>query len=80
VVIIGAGNAGGNAAELAAAIGARVVVFDVRDERLSAMSALGDNVRALRSDPDIMAKEIRGAVSKPRVRRPGKIQLILKKR
>ena len=61
VVIIGAGNAGGNAAALAAAIGARVVVFDVRSERLSAMSALGDNVSALHPDPDIMAKEIASA-------------------
>ncbi len=61
VVIIGAGNAGGNAAALAAAIGAEVVVFDVRSERLSAMSALGDNVSALHPDPDVMAKEIAAA-------------------
>jgi len=61
VVIIGAGNAGGNAAALAAAIGAEVVVFDVRSERLTAMSALGDNVTALHPDPDIMAKEIASA-------------------
>jgi alanine dehydrogenase len=61
VVIIGAGNAGGNAAALAAAIGAEVVVFDVRSERLSAMSALGDNVSALHPAPDILAKEIASA-------------------
>ena len=58
VVIVGAGNAGGNAAALAAAIGAEVVVFDVRSERLAAISGLGDNVTALHPDAEVMAQEI----------------------
>jgi len=61
VVIIGAGNAGGHAAVLAAAIGAEVVVFDLRDERLSAMRALGNNVTALQPDPDVLEREIAAA-------------------
>jgi alanine dehydrogenase len=47
VVIIGAGNAGGNAAAMAAAIGAEVIVFDLRRERLAAMRTLGNNVTGL---------------------------------
>jgi len=47
VVIIGAGNAGGNAAEVAAALGAEVLVFDLRRERLEAMRKLGANVTGL---------------------------------
>jgi alanine dehydrogenase len=47
VVVIGAGSAGGNAAQLAAAIGAEVTVFDLCRERLTAMHGLGHNVTAL---------------------------------
>ncbi len=47
VVIIGAGVAGGNAALLAAASGARVTVFDRKRDRLEAMRQLGPNVTAL---------------------------------
>lgn len=47
VVIIGAGNAGGNAALLAAAIGAEVTVFARNRQHLAAMRALGNNVTAL---------------------------------
>ncbi len=47
VVIIGAGVAGGNAALLAAASGARVTVFDRKRDRLEAMRELGANVTAL---------------------------------
>jgi len=47
VVILGAGNAGGNAACIAAALGADVVVFDRKPGRLAAMRALGNNVTAL---------------------------------
>ena len=47
VVIIGAGVAGGNAALLAAASGARVTVFDRKRDRLEAMRRLGPNVTAL---------------------------------
>jgi alanine dehydrogenase len=60
-VIIGAGNAGGHASALAAAIGAEVVVFDLRDDRLSAMRALGNNVTALQPDPDSVARKIAAA-------------------
>jgi alanine dehydrogenase len=61
VVIIGAGNAGGNAAAMAAAIGAEVVVFDLRRERLAAMRALGNNVTGLYPYPDALAREIAAA-------------------
>jgi alanine dehydrogenase len=47
VVIIGAGNAGGNSAAMAAAMGAEVTVFDLRRERLQAMCSLGNNVTGL---------------------------------
>jgi alanine dehydrogenase len=47
VVILGAGQAGGNAARLAAAMGARVTVFDMQREKMLEMRALGDNVTAL---------------------------------
>jgi alanine dehydrogenase len=47
VVVLGAGAAGGNSARLAAAIGARVTVFDKRPDRLAEMMAIGPNVTAL---------------------------------
>ncbi|MEW5755787.1 MAG: alanine dehydrogenase [Pseudomonadota bacterium] len=47
VVVLGAGVAGGNAAALAAAMGAEVTVFDRNREKLAAMRALGPNVTAL---------------------------------
>jgi alanine dehydrogenase len=47
VVIIGGGQAGGNAACLAAALGARVTVFERRRERMVELRALGENVTAL---------------------------------
>ncbi len=47
VTVIGAGQAGGNAALMAAAMGAEVTVFDRQCERLAAMRALGPNVTAL---------------------------------
>jgi alanine dehydrogenase len=47
VVILGAGNAGGNAARMAAAMGAEVTVFDKDMQRLDAMRQLGHNVTAL---------------------------------
>jgi len=61
VVIVGAGNAGGNAATMAAAIGAEVVVFDLRRERLAAMRVLGNNVTGLYPYPDALAREIAAA-------------------
>jgi alanine dehydrogenase len=47
VVILGAGVAGGNAAALAAAMGARVTVFDKSRNKLEQARALGANVTAL---------------------------------
>lgn len=47
IVILGAGVAGGNAAQLAAAMGANVTVFDNNRDKLAAMRALGANVTAL---------------------------------
>ena len=47
MVILGAGQAGGNAARMAAALGAQVTVFERKRERMQQMRALGDNVTAL---------------------------------
>ncbi|MFN2308558.1 MAG: alanine dehydrogenase [Gammaproteobacteria bacterium] len=47
VVVIGAGQAGGSATAVAAALGAEVTVFDRLHGRLEAMRALGPNVTAL---------------------------------
>jgi alanine dehydrogenase len=47
VVILGAGEAGGNAAVLAAALGAEVTVFDRNRDKMARMRALGANVSAL---------------------------------
>ena len=47
VVILGAGVAGGNAALMAAAMGATVTVFDRNRDKLAAMRALGANVTGL---------------------------------
>lgn len=47
MVVLGAGAAGGNATALAAAMGARVTVFDHSRDRLAAMRALGANVTGL---------------------------------
>lgn len=47
VTVIGAGQAGGSAVAMAAAIGAEVTVFDRKHDRLEAMRALGPNVTAL---------------------------------
>lgn len=54
VTVIGAGNAGGNAARMAAALGANVTVFDQQRERLEAMRALGNNVTALYPYPETL--------------------------
>lgn len=47
VVILGAGQAGANAARMAAALGAQVTVFARKRERMQEMRAIGDNVTAL---------------------------------
>ena len=61
VIIIGAGTAGGNAAVLAAATGAEVVVFDINRDRLAAMRALGNNVTGLYPYEDAVAREVSAA-------------------
>ncbi|NLW97672.1 alanine dehydrogenase [Luteimonas wenzhouensis] len=58
VVVLGAGQAGGAAASLAAAGGARVVVFEKRGDRLDAMTRLGHNVTALYPYEDQVAREV----------------------
>lgn len=57
VVVFGAGAAGGNAAALAAASGAGVVVFETRADRREAMVRLGHNVTALHPYDDVVARE-----------------------
>ena len=47
LVILGAGAAGSQAARVATALGANVVVFDKRWDRLASMQALGHNVTVL---------------------------------
>ncbi|MEJ2643597.1 MAG: alanine dehydrogenase [Gammaproteobacteria bacterium] len=61
VVIIGAGVAGGNAAAVAAALGAQVTVFDRKREKLAAMQALGPNVTALYPYAHAIDKAVRQA-------------------
>ncbi len=61
VVILGAGNAGGNAAAVAAALGAEVTVLERRRERMAAMRALGPNVTALHPFADTVAEAVRAA-------------------
>ncbi|NCT66307.1 MAG: alanine dehydrogenase [Rhodanobacteraceae bacterium] len=61
VVVLGAGQAGGNAAALAAAGGANVVVFDMRQDRLAQMMALGPNVTALYPYEETVAREVKDA-------------------
>ncbi|MFP4207545.1 MAG: alanine dehydrogenase [Wenzhouxiangella sp.] len=61
VVVLGAGAAGGNAARLAAATGARVTVFDKRPDRLAEMMAIGPNVSALYPYAETVADFVAGA-------------------
>ncbi|MGH8154177.1 MAG: alanine dehydrogenase [Rhodanobacteraceae bacterium] len=76
VVVLGAGTAGGNAAALAAAAGANVVVFDKRPDRLAQMMAYGRNVTALYAYESAVAAEVAtadlvvGAVLVPSAKAP----------
>ncbi|MGH8235247.1 MAG: alanine dehydrogenase [Rhodanobacteraceae bacterium] len=76
VVVLGAGVAGGNAAALAAAGGANVVVFDKRPDRLAQMMAYGPNVTGLYSYESAVAEEVAtadlvvGAVLVPSAKAP----------
>jgi alanine dehydrogenase len=61
VVILGAGQAGGNAAQLAAAMGARVTVFDRLREKMGMMRELGNNVTALYAYHDAISEAVADA-------------------
>jgi len=61
VVILGAGMAGGNAARVAANIGAEVVVFERNPEKMAAMTALGNNVTALYPHQSRIQEEVKTA-------------------
>ena len=61
VVVLGAGAAGGNSAQLAAAGGANVVVFEKRQDRMAQMMALGSNVTTLYPYEETVARELRDA-------------------
>lgn len=61
VVVFGAGQAGRNSAELAAAGGANVVVFEKRQDRMTEMMRLGPNVTALYPYEEVVARELRNA-------------------
>ena len=58
VVILGCGVAGLNAARMAAAMGAEVVVFDRKRDRLEGARALGANVTALYAYSDQIARYV----------------------
>lgn len=76
VVILGAGVAGGNAADVAQSFGANVTVFDPNRHKLAAMRALGPNVTALHPFQDSIAEHVAhadllvGAVLIPGARAP----------
>ena len=61
VVILGAGVAGGNAAAVAAALGAQVTVFAPHREALERMHSLGPNVTALPSYSPLIAEAVQSA-------------------
>ena len=61
VVVLGAGAAGGHAASLAAAGGARVTVFDKRPDRLEAMMAIGPNISALYPYQEAVSEAVKDA-------------------
>ena len=61
VVVFGAGKAGGASAGLAAAGGANVTVFEMRQDRMDEMMRLGNNVTALYPYHDVVAREVASA-------------------
>ena len=58
VVILGAGTAGGNAALMACAMGARVTVFDRNREKLQQMRSLGANITGMHSFPEAVKSAV----------------------
>ena len=61
VIVFGAGAAGRNSAELAAAGGANVIVFEKRQDRLRDMMNLAPNVTALYPYEETVAREVKTA-------------------
>ena len=61
VVVFGAGKAGSASAQLAAAGGSNVVVFEMRQDRMDEMMRLGNNVTALYPYADVVAREVASA-------------------
>lgn len=61
VAVIGAGTAGGHAVRMAAGIGAEIVVFDTRRERLLAMREIGQHVTTLYPYPQDLAQALETA-------------------
>lgn len=61
VVVLGGGVAGGNAALLAAGLGAEVIVFDTDRDKLAAARALGANVTGLYPHVSDVADAVRAA-------------------
>lgn len=61
VVILGAGVAGGNAARMAAGMGANVTVFDRNRSKLEQMRAIGANVTGLYSYKDAIQMAVKRA-------------------
>jgi len=61
VVVLGAGNAGGNSVQLAASLGAQVTVFDKNPLKLTKMHGLAPNITALYPYQDELEKAVRAA-------------------
>jgi len=61
VVVFGGGKAGRASAELAAAGGSNVVVFEMRQDRMEEMMQLGNNVTTLYPYADVVAREVANA-------------------
>ncbi len=61
VVVLGGGVVGGNATAMAAAMGARVTVFDRNRDKLAALRSLGANVTGLYPYADAIDKAVREA-------------------
>jgi len=76
VVVLGAGVAGGNAARLAAALGANVTVFDKDPNKLAHMHHLAANISTLYPNDQVIGQALRdadlviGAVLVPGARTP----------
>jgi alanine dehydrogenase len=58
VVVIGYGHAGGAAARLAAAMGARVTVFGTHPERLREFAVAAPSIRCITFTPEALADEV----------------------